>query len=329
MTRDAGRHRTSTTPAGSVDLQVRDRRAVRWGRVLRVAALSFLAASASSNSARADDPQVPVREVRKVDVGGYKLTLATQGRGGPTIVIEPGMGCPAAESDEWKAVCDEVAKTNLVCLYNRAGLGSSDPAPTKPRTSRDFARDLHTLLANAKAPGPYVLVAQSIGGMHARVFADMYPDDVAGVVLVDATHADQDAKWLAVLPAATPNEPAALKELRGFLAERQAKGAENPDGLDVVESRAQVHAAGTFREKPLAVLTHTPGLKLLPDLPDDVAKRLEDVWQELQSGSAALSTNSSYKVAEKAGHHIHEDEPKLVIDAIREVAGKVKGRPKE
>lgn len=137
-----------------------------------------------------DDPGPSAPSTQRIDVGGYKLTLLARGQGTPTVVIEPGTGLAAVESGEWKAVCDEVAKKARVCLYDRAGLGTSDAAPMRPRTSRDIARDLHALLVNAKVPGPYVLVGHSIGGLNVRVFADMYPDDVAGVVLVDATHPD-------------------------------------------------------------------------------------------------------------------------------------------
>lgn len=261
---------------------------------------------------------------QRVDVGGYKLTLLTRGRGTPTVVIEPGLGLPAAESSEWKAVCDEVAKTTGVCLYNRAGLGTSDPAPTRPRTSRDVARDLHTLLVNAKVPGPYVLVGHSIGGLHARVFAGLYPNEVAGVVLVDATHPDQESKWLAALPPEAPGEHPALKKSRGFLAARLTNRGDNPDGLALVTSREQVRAAGTMGDKPLAVLTHSPEWKMVPDLPADILGRIEQVSQDLQAGLPALSTNSSHTVAKKAGHGIHVDEPALVVGAIREVLGKAK-----
>jgi pimeloyl-ACP methyl ester carboxylesterase len=264
---------------------------------------------------------------QRVDVGGYKLTLLTQGRGTPTVVIESGMGLPATESNEWKAVCDEVAKTTRVCLYNRAGLGTSDPAPTRPRTSRDVARDLHTLLVNAKVPGPYVLVGHSLGGLHVRVFAGLYPGDVAGVVLVDATHPDQESKWLAALPPEAPGEHPALKKSRGFLAARLTNRGDNPDGLALVASREQVRAAGTMGDKPLAVLTHSPEWKMVPDLPDDILRRIEQVSQDLQAGLPALSTNSSHTVAKKAGHGIHVDEPALVIGAIHEVLGKARAGP--
>jgi pimeloyl-ACP methyl ester carboxylesterase len=260
---------------------------------------------------------------RKIDVGGHSLTLLTRGKGGPTVVIEAGFGLAAVESDEWKPVCDELAKSYRVCLYNRAGLGTSEPAPAKPRTSRDVARDLHELLARAKVPGPYLLVAHSIGGLHARVYVDRYSAEVAGLVLVDATHPDQEVKWLETLPAGPAGEVEAVKQARGFLTARLADKGQNPEGLDLVASREQVRAAKPLGAKPLAVLTHSPDWKMVPQLPDDVLKPIERASQALQAELPKLSTNSSHTVAKKAGHAIHVDEPALVIAAVREVAGKI------
>lgn len=296
------------------------------GRHFRpLAAFSLLAALSALSCTRGEDPAATAPNRQSVDVGGYKLTLLTQGQGTPTVVIEPGMGLAAVESDEWAAVCEEIAKTNRVCLYDRAGLGTSDPAPTRPRTSQDIARDLHALLINAKVPGPYVLVGHSIGGLNVRIFADLYPDEVAGVVLVDATHPDQESQWLASLPAESPEELPALKKSREFLTSRLERGSDNPDSMDVVTSREQVRSTGTLGDKPLAVLTHSPDWKMVPDLPDAILKPLEQISQDLQASLPALSTDSSHKVAKKAGHAIHLDEPSLVIEAIREVLEKAKG----
>lgn len=296
----------------------------RFRMLLLLPPLSLLVADS-----RADDPKTPAREVRKVDVGGYALSLATQGKGGPTIVIEPGGGHAAVEGEEWRAVCDELAKTNLVCLYDRAGLGSSDPAPTKPRTSRDFARDLHTLLKNAGIPAPYVLVAHSIGGLNARMFAAMYPDEVAGVVLVDVAVPGQDAKWLAALPAEAAGEEESVTRARQFLTARLADRGRNRDGMDVTASGNEVAAARDLGVKPLAVLTHSPDWKMAPDLKTDVWERLERISQGLQAELPRLSTDSSHKVAQKAGHALHVEEPQMVIDAVREVVGKWKARPEK
>lgn len=268
-------------------------------------------------AAKADDASV-----QHIDIGGRKLTLLSQGTGRPAVIIEAGFGLPTVERDQWKTVCNEIAKTNQVCVYDRAGLGSSDPAPTRPRTSRDVAEDLHKLLIAAKIQGPYLLVGHSVGGFHVRVFAGMYPKDVAGVVLVDSSHPDQDPKWLAALGPAAPGEDPAVQRAREFLTNRMKKPIEKPEAFDAVASCAQVRAAGLLGNKPLAVVTHSPNWKMIPDLPDDVLRKLEDISQQLQNALAGLSTNSTHVIAGKAGHEIEVDEPELVIKAIREVVSK-------
>ena len=269
----------------------------------------------------AADPPPPAKE--KADVGGYKLSYSVQGTGRPTVVIEPGAGLPGAASKEWEAVAAEVAKTCRVVRYDRAGLGASDAPPKTPRTSREAAKDLRALLTAANAPGPYVLVGHSIGGFHVRAFADLYPDDVAGVVLVDAAHPDQDAEWLAALGQKTDGEPPAVGKAREFLAGRLKDRGRNPESLDMVASREQVRAAKPLGAKPLAVLTHSPKWKMVPDLPDEVLAKIERVSQDLQAGYKGLSSDSTHTVAKTAGHAIHLDEPDLVVKAIREVIGKV------
>jgi pimeloyl-ACP methyl ester carboxylesterase len=134
----------------------------------------------------ADFEQFPVPGQR-VDVGGYSLHINCTGEGSPTIVVDAGNG---DFSVGWSGIQPEVAKFAHICTYDRAGYGWSDPSP-KPRTAKVMAEELHTLLANAGIESPYVLVGHSLGGYNVRMFADLYPDEVAGMVLVDAGHEDQ------------------------------------------------------------------------------------------------------------------------------------------
>jgi pimeloyl-ACP methyl ester carboxylesterase len=128
-----------------------------------------------------------------VDVGGYRLHINCVGTGSPTVVLESGM---FASSSMWAWVQPELAQHTRVCAYDRAGMGWSDSGPA-PRDARNIAAELHTLLVAAHEAEPYVLVGHSLGGTSARVYAAQYPAEIAGVVLVDATHPDV----LARLPA--------------------------------------------------------------------------------------------------------------------------------
>lgn len=134
----------------------------------------------------ADFQQFPAPGQR-VAVGDYSLHIFCQGEGGPTVVVDAGNG---DFSLGWSLVQPEVAQFTRICTYDRAGYGWSDPAPG-PRAARQMANELHTLLVNAKIDGPYLLVGHSLGGYTVRMYAGLYPQDIVGMVLVDAGHEDQ------------------------------------------------------------------------------------------------------------------------------------------
>src|SRR5512137_1647963 len=119
-----------------------------------------------------------------VDIGGRKLWFQCVGKGSPTVILEAGQG---DTSSIWFKVQTGGDGSYRVCSYDRANLGGSDAAP-KPRTYLDMAHDLHALLTNAHIEGPYILVGHSGGGLLIRVLRDQYPEEVAGLVLVDAAH---------------------------------------------------------------------------------------------------------------------------------------------
>jgi len=96
-------------------------------------------------------------------------------------------------SQVWKLVQPDIIAVTRVCVYDRAGLGRSDPIP-RPRTSQEVVDDLHGLLTNAGVAAPYVLVAHSFGGLNVRLYAGQYPREVAGMVLVDAVNAARDVR---------------------------------------------------------------------------------------------------------------------------------------
>ena len=124
---------------------------------------------------------------RMINVSDYNLHVIDRGVGGPTVVVDPGMGC---NSLSWGLVYPEIAKFTRVMVIDRAGYAWSDASPL-PRTSENIVQEMHTMLQNSGVPGPYILVGHSFGGVNTRLYASKYPDDVAGVILVDSSHEDQ------------------------------------------------------------------------------------------------------------------------------------------
>ena len=148
---------------------------------------ALLAFSASANAAPGDE--IYSRPGKLVDAGdGARLNLVCLGTGSPAVVFDSGFSdwAPA-----WATVQPRIASFTRACSYDRAGAGFSEPGPM-PRTTQRIATELHTALRNGAIGGPYILVGSAFGGDHVRAFADLFPKDVAGLVLVDADASDVD-----------------------------------------------------------------------------------------------------------------------------------------
>jgi formylglycine-generating enzyme required for sulfatase activity len=171
---------------------------------------------AASGGAPADI--VYARPGQLVDAGGFRLNLYCMGSGSPTVVFDSGWG---DWSPAWSKVQPEIAKWTRACSYDRAGAGFSDPGPM-PRTSVRIAKELRTALHRAGIAGPYILVGSAFGGDNVRAFADLYMDEVAGLVMDDADPVDlepeamreEDHRGLARLPAD-------LRDCRNLIAEHK------------------------------------------------------------------------------------------------------------
>jgi pimeloyl-ACP methyl ester carboxylesterase len=272
---------------------------------------------------------------RLVDVGGYRMHINSAGAGSPIVILESGL---SDSSLSWYKVQPEVARFVRVVSYDRAGLGWSDPSP-QPRNSRVFAEELHTLLHNAGVPAPFVLVGHSMGGYDVRMFASLYRSEVAGMVLVDASHPDlyarapgmrqSFARWRNYLVGRQRQTRFGIPRLRGWCDE----GVPQP-ALRAVQCRSswyeetlaeldgfpasgdQVRPTGSLGDMPLAVLTEDP---------DQVFPRdMLPAFLECQDDLARLSTRATHVVAKGSGHQIQKERPDLVIAAIRQVVEQVK-----
>lgn len=292
---------------------------------------------------------------RMVDVGGYRLHLYCHGTGSPTVVMEAGMGDFGLT---WGLVQPELAKTSRVCVYDRAGLGWSDPSP-RPRTVAVMVDELHSLLANAGIPGPYVLAGHSLGGLVVRLYAHSYPQDVTGLVLVDSSHEEQFAPE--PIQKALRRMSRLMPLMYGYMQTVVSTGAAalkpsllpDPAGVQALLTLLPAEGAEMYRSlivsDPKLVATASAELKALPesqaqmraariaslgDMPlvvlrhgqtgpvmagSEVSKLLEETFIQLQHELAALSSNGRVVVAEQSGHAIHIEQPGLVIEAIQQV----------
>jgi len=287
------------------------------------------------NISEARDRRFNPMEGRLVDVGGLKMHIDCTGDGSPTVVLDSGLGDSYLS---WRKVQPQVAKFTRVCSYDRAGLGYSD-ASSQPRTSEVIAAELHALLQQAGVPSPYVVVGHSMGGYDVRVFASQYRKEVGGMVLVDASHPDQENRF----PRELKNMEGSWKREAEFIAYSMPFGVPRFLGLceDEAATRAadcNVHSAGAqvaemkafpasaaeaaktgpFGDLPLAVLSHDPS-KLSGDLPADIAKPTNEAWEKMQEELAQLSTRGTQTVARNSSHYIQIDRPDVVVDAIRKV----------
>lgn len=163
-------------------------RRVSLGSVVVIAILSVLGAVYETLTASKDQRAYPPPG-QFADLGGRRIHMVVTGpeNGEPTVILEAGI---ASISSNWAWVQDEIAASTRVVAYDRAGLGWSDPSPA-PQDAQASAEDLHAALRVAGIQGPFVVVGHSYGGLVVRAFTDLYPDEVAGMVLVDASHPDQ------------------------------------------------------------------------------------------------------------------------------------------
>jgi pimeloyl-ACP methyl ester carboxylesterase len=308
-----------------------------------------------------------------VDVGGWRLHLnctgSNKGRG-PTVVLEAGAG---DFSFDWSLVQPGVSSFTRVCSYDRAGNAWSDLGP-RPRSMKQIAYELHTVLEKSGNHGPYVLVGQSIGGLLMRTFAGLYPKEVAGMVLVDSTHEDttlningKDRRMRELsqgrtippikktIPASDKTlAPAEKQKLEEFLkqigppkinppydrlppriqevrlwAKAQPQHYVADDDPYWGEEFAEFYASRKVKPYPLGdipLIVLTRGKREYPDT--DAGTILNDNRKRMQRDLLNLSRNSKQIIATTSGHRIQLDDPKLVIDAIREVVDSVRRRAK-
>ena len=238
--------------------------------------------------------------LQKLDAGGHKLNVLMGGKRAeatPAVILEGGFGSGIAS---WSPVQREIAKFTQVVSYDRAGMGQSDSGPN-PRDAKQVATELHTALQKAGIKPPYVLVGHSLGGPYVRVFANMYPNEVAGLVLLDPA---QEAFHLWT----KTNPPPGFKE-------EMAKMATAPESLR--NEYAAVDA--TYEQARTAKIPAGVPVTLISAMQDEsMPAEVRKVWTEKHKEWIQKVPGGKLIIAENSGHFIQGQEPALVVNAIKQ-----------
>jgi pimeloyl-ACP methyl ester carboxylesterase len=302
-----------------------------------VAAVLLLIAACGWQPLAAQTPEAGPAQGQLVDIGGHELHLVIAGPAGagPVVIFEAGAGGTSAD---WAKLQDALAPRVRTCAYDRAGSGRSQPGPG-PRTMRQEVFELRELLRAADVPGPYVLVGHSYGGLLARLFAEKYSQEVAGMVLVDSTHESSvlfqrardgrdQGRWVRIREQATGR---AIPDPRRWAAGEAAQAGDDsqpplwPEELEALH-QARLSNPTPLGERPLVVLAGTRESR--PPGPSD------EEWAQLreekdrQRAELALLSRQALLVRDPAsGHQIHRDHPELVVWAIERVLAAAQGAP--
>lgn len=280
-----------------------------------------------------------------VEVDGRLMHIHCTGEGSPTVILEGGV---PEWSIHWQAVQPEIAKVTRVCSYDRAGYGWSE-AGTSPRTVEKIVNELHTLLENAGEAGPFVYVAHSFWGPTALLYQHTYPDEIVGMVLIEAWSPDlytptpevitQSLPLAQTLKAIAPLGQvrlvgelgiiplADMLQLKLLPEEMQPayKAAYYDDSMwsamfeeysAMEESGRQTQNLASLADLRLVVVQ--AGIRAADDFPPD------DIWDATQQHLAGLSTDSQFILVEDSGHFVQLEKPDLIVDVIQQMIEQVR-----
>jgi len=262
---------------------------------------------------------------RLVDIGGYRLHLYCTGTGGPTVVLEHGH---SATYLDWFRLQPQIAAFTRVCSYDRAGYGWSDRSP-KDRVPSVMAEELHALLSAAGETPPYVLVGHSFGTMNAVMFAHKFPDEVAGVILVDGSTPESllraSFRTRLGIRVIEFTMPFGLPRWRRWCgggpkevsAAKQALACRSHYFETILREDAafpkasrEMQAIGSLGVMPLTIIARDPA--------KGRNSAAEAKHNQEQREIALLSTNSRFVIAEGCGHDVPLARPDVVVSAVKD-----------
>jgi pimeloyl-ACP methyl ester carboxylesterase len=249
--------------------------------------------------------------VQPVTVAGHRIGTRCAGRRtDPSVLLVSGLD---ASLTSWDQVQPRLSGTTRICAYDRLGVGQSDPPPGR-QTVADLAADLDAVIDALGLSRPVVLVAHDVGGVVAATWAEQHRDDLAGLVLVDATPPGYVRTALDLLPAAGSGAGA---DLRAGV-ERTLSPRDNAERF--AGRSAFSESLSPLGAVPLVVLTRS--VSDYGDLRPRVAAALDSAWTGGQQQWAELSSRGRVRSVDLAGHEIQRDQPDRVVEAVREVVAR-------
>jgi pimeloyl-ACP methyl ester carboxylesterase len=250
--------------------------------------------------------------VQPVTVDGHRVATRCAGSAkDPTVLLVSGYNSPVTS---WDEVQKRLSARTRVCAYDRLGVGHSDPPPRR-QTVDDLANELDAVVSALGLRRPVVLVAQDIGGVIATTWAEAHDDDLAGLVLVDATPPGYLDTALQLVP---PTATGRAGRLRADL-ERLLSPKDNAEHLAAGSALAATSSFPVLGAVPLVVLTRS--VSDYGNLRPRVAAALDSAWTGGQQQWTELSSLARMQTVDRAGHEIQRDQPGSVVDAVREVVG--------
>jgi pimeloyl-ACP methyl ester carboxylesterase len=301
---------------------------MRQPAIRKAAAAALLLAAASASAAPPAGQDAYASGQVKVDVGDRKLNMYCMGKGSPTVLFEADGG---RAGWDWSAVQPEVAKRTRACVYDRAGMGFSDPA-TRAATVANATKDLHFMLKNARMDGPYVLVGAGFGAMIAQQFAARGRGNVAALVLVEPPADEQLAATAGVTANAAAEgaldsalaclDAASSGNIAAAPACAYAPGGETGPKLAAAQA-AQVAKPAYWRSRASEIDNLAAGAsqlraarKTFGDTPLVVLTREQPAQVAAAQQLAALSTRGNMVAVPDRGQSILSTRPEAIVSAV-------------
>lgn len=263
-----------------------------------------------------------------ISIGTHRLQMRLEGKGTPTVVIDAGI---TDKLENWWSLQQRIAKKTRIFTYNRAGYGQSEPGPLPRHCGRE-AGELKALLDAASVAGPYVVVGHSLGGLNAQVFASKYPEDVAGIVLLDppplsfirreqytsllAMANQMTSEWQAVADAGAKSSDVDEKARAVFF---KMIASEHREMFG--ESARLVSEISSFGDTPLLVIA----AKKPNPVFGDIAEEYQRYWIEQSRSVTHKSSKGKFVLAEESTHNLYKDVPDLVVESILSVVYQARG----